>query len=234
MRSLVGTLILLFIWIGASPAIAVPFSPKAADRKGICHEAVAAAETKYRLPKRLLTALSLTESGRWQAESKEMIAWPWTVYAEGKGRYLPSKSAAIDEVKMLQAKGVTNIDVGCMQINLHYHPEAFDDLGAALDPGKNTQYAAELLKKLRDESRSWNIAIAHYHSRTKEFNVPYRQKVLKIWQKERRKDTDARMATAREEYRKRREKLQERIEEASKRRFTQAAAKKQLANADPS
>jgi len=155
-----------------------------------------------------------------------MIAWPWTVYAEGRGRYLPSKAAAIKEVETLKAKGVKNIDVGCMQINLHYHPDAFSDLEAALDPKENTLYAAKLLKSLREESRSWNIAIAHYHSRTQKFNVPYRLKVLKIWQKERRKDTDERMAAAREAYRLKREMLAERIQEASQRRFTKENMRK--------
>ena len=185
-----------------------------------CGKAVMDAEREYRLPKRLLTAVSLTESGHWHKGKQEMIAWPWTVYAEGRGRYLPSKAAAIQEVKALKAKGVKNIDVGCMQVNLYYHPDAFEDLDAALDPKQNTQYAAKLLKSLREESRSWNIAIAHYHSRTQKYNIPYRQKVLKIWQKERRKDTEARMAATREAYRLKREQLAARIKEASQRRFT--------------
>ncbi len=211
--------ILLALEIPASNAASV--IAKAPEHAETCSKAVTAAEREQRLPKRLLTAVSLTESGHWHKEKQEMIAWPWTVYAEGRGRYLPSKSAAIEEVKSLQAKGVKNIDVGCMQVNLHYHPEAFEDLDAALDPRQNTQYAAKLLKSLREESRSWNIAIAHYHSRTQKYNVPYRQKVLKIWQKERRKDTEARMSAAREAYRLKREQLADRIKEASQRRFTE-------------
>ncbi|TNE39120.1 MAG: lytic transglycosylase domain-containing protein [Alphaproteobacteria bacterium] len=230
MRILFWIIFLCFAAALPGRASAMPVAPEAAENGELCHKAVSSAEQKYRLPKRLLTAISLTESGHWQKESREMIAWPWTVYAEGRGRYLPSKEAAIREVKKLKAKGVRNIDVGCMQVNLYYHPEAFDDLDAALDPETNSLYAAELLKKLRDESRSWNIAVAHYHSRNQEFNIPYRQKVMKIWQQERRKDTEARMERAREEYRKRRAKLEARMREASQRRFTQSAAREEKAD----
>ncbi|MCF8465912.1 MAG: transglycosylase SLT domain-containing protein [Sneathiella sp.] len=234
MRILMISLILAIGMLGANPTRADLTSPKTPEQLEICEKAVTAAEQKHRLPKRLLAALSLTESGHWEKSTQEMIAWPWTVYAEGRGRYLPTKAEAIDEVKLLQAKGVQNIDVGCMQVNLYYHPDAFENLEAALDPEQNALYAAELLKELQAESRSWNIAIAHYHSRNSKFNVPYRQKVFKIWQQERRKDTDARMAAAREEYRLRRENLAKHIKEASQRRFTQENARKMETNADAS
>ena len=232
MRNLIWTLAFILLALGTTASHAASTVPITPERAEICARAVTAAENEYRLPKRLLTAVSLTESGHWHKEKQKMIAWPWTVYAEGRGRYLPSKAAAITEVKMLKAKGVENIDVGCMQINLYYHPEAFEDLEAALDPEKNTIYAAKLLKSLREDSRSWNVAIAHYHSRNHKYNVPYRQKVLKIWQKERRKDTEARMAASREAYRLKREQLAERIREASQRRFTKENMRK-LAAADP-
>lgn len=220
MRILIGMITLALAVLGASPLMAGGVIAKAPEFAETCAKAVTRAEQEYRLPTRLLTAISLTESGHWHKEQQEMIAWPWTVYAEGRGRYLPSKTAAIKEVSALKEKGVQNIDVGCMQINLYYHPDAFEDLDAALDPERNTRYAAELLGNLQTESRSWNVAIAHYHSRTKKYNIPYRQKVLAIWEKERRKDSDARMANARKAYRLKREELAERIREASERRFS--------------
>lgn len=220
MRILIWSLAFILIALQTTVSNAASVIANAPQHAETCGKAVTAAEKAHRLPKRLLTAVSLTESGHWHKEKQEMIAWPWTVYAEGRGRYLPSKEIAIKEVEALKAKGVKNIDVGCMQVNLYYHPDAFEDLDAALDPKQNTEYAAKLLKSLRDESRSWNTAIAHYHSRTHKYNIPYRQKVLKIWQKERRKDTEARMAATREAYRLKREQLAERIKEASQRRFT--------------
>jgi len=49
---------------------------------------------------------------------------------------------------------------------------------------------------------------------------------LKIWQKERRKDTEVRMSAAREAYKLKREQMAERIKEASQRRFTEENIRK--------
>ncbi|MBL4740676.1 MAG: hypothetical protein JKY12_06765 [Sneathiella sp.] len=206
-------LLICVFCLSATSAAAAKFPANAAEFLATCRSATAETEKKLRLPKRLLNAISLTETGRWHETKREIIAWPWTVYSEGRGRYLPSKAAAIREVKMLKAKGVKNIDVGCMQVNLHWHPKAFSSLEDAFDPKINAAYAGDLLLKLRNESRSWNTAIAHYHSRTKKYNIPYRKKVHKLWQDERRRDTKIRMEKAREKYRARRAMLKARREE---------------------
>src|SRR3546814_20418106 len=58
---------------------------------GLCKQATARAEAARDLPPHLLIAIARTESGRWHAASSETLAWPWTVMAEGKGRFLPSQ-----------------------------------------------------------------------------------------------------------------------------------------------
>jgi len=211
-------LLICVIGLVVTPVSAAKFPTNAAEFLATCRSATADTEKKLRLPKRLLNAISLTETGRWHAKRREIIAWPWTVYSEGRGRYLPSKAAAIKEVKMLRAKGVKNIDVGCMQVNLHWHPTAFSSLEDAFNPSINAAYAGDLLLKLRNESRSWNVAIAHYHSRTKKYNVPYRKKVHKLWQEERRRDTKVRMEKARAKYRAKKALLKARREEARKKK----------------
>lgn len=113
--------------------------------------------------------------------TRQELPGPWTVYAEGRGRYLPSKAAALDEIERLRNKGVTNIDVGCMQINLFHHGAEFDGLAQMLEPAANADYAARFLKRLHEESRAWSIAVAHYHSRTPEHADRYRRRVLKLW-----------------------------------------------------
>jgi transglycosylase-like protein with SLT domain len=185
-------------------AEAATFPVNASKHLETCRSAVAEMEKKYRIPKRLLNAISQAETGRWHKKTREIIAWPWTVYSEGRGRYLPTKEAAIKEVQKLKAKGVRNIDVGCMQVNLHYHPDAFENLQAAFDPETNAEYAASLLKSLRNDNRSWNTAVAHYHSKTRKYFVPYKKKVLKLWRDAQKKDTQARMAKIREQYKKKR------------------------------
>lgn len=129
------------------------------------------------MPPNLLSAISLVESGRWDKARGARVAWPWTVMAEGRGRYLPSKQEAIAEVRRLQAKGVRNIDVGCMQVNLHWHGENFDSLEQAFDPRANAAYAAEFLTNLHAETGNWDTAAAYYHSRTPERADYYSGKV---------------------------------------------------------
>lgn len=153
----------------------------------ICRQIVRRTEKTLNLPIGILQAISLAESGRWDKSSRSHFAWPWTVTARGKGLFYPSKAAAIAAVRRLQADGVRNIDVGCMQVNLKYHPEAFADLHEAFDPAANARYAADLFTKLRKANRSINRAVAHYHSTTRERNIPYTRKVMRLWNQERRR-----------------------------------------------
>jgi hypothetical protein len=161
--------------------------PIMADNEDLCRIAAAEAEYRWQIPRQLLTAVSLAESGRWNGERREITAWPWTVYAEGQGHYLPNKQAAIRKVRTLRAKGVRNIDVGCMQVNLHYHGDAFDSLAQAFDPARNANYAARFMKELHGELKSWTMAAGSYHSRTPDLNRTYRAKVKKLWNGERKR-----------------------------------------------
>ncbi len=95
--------------------------------------------------------------------------------------FFTTKAEAMNEVKRLQATGVTNIDVGCMQVNLHFHGHNFDTAAEAMDPDINVAYAAQFLTALKDSAASWNEAAGYYHSRTPERTAYYRGKVEKFW-----------------------------------------------------
>ncbi|MDJ0942294.1 MAG: lytic transglycosylase domain-containing protein [Kiloniellales bacterium] len=153
----------------------------------LCAENADEIEKTRGLPPFLLTAIAKVESGRWHDLSGETLPWPWTVTSERGGRYLPSKEAAIREVRRLQDEGVVSIDVGCMQVNLLHHPDAFEDLEAAFDPVRNISYAASFLSDLQRRLRSWTRAIGRYHSATPEFSGSYRFKVLRAWRAERQR-----------------------------------------------
>ncbi|MHA1567576.1 MAG: hypothetical protein ACTSX7_19875, partial [Alphaproteobacteria bacterium] len=96
-----------------------------------CTAAVTHASAAHGLPGGLLAAISLAETGRWDSAKKASFAWPWTVTSGGAGKFFPTKAAAIAHVMRLKGDGVRNIDVGCMQINLMYHPDAFANLETA-------------------------------------------------------------------------------------------------------
>lgn len=51
-----------------------------------------------------------------------------------------------------------------MQVNHYYHRKNFDSVEAMLDPEANIQYAAKLLKKLKQDNGSWTMAVALYHA----------------------------------------------------------------------
>jgi hypothetical protein len=165
------------------------------DPWGPCARLTAAAERSHGLPAHLLSAISKVESGRWHAPSGAILAWPWTVTAGGKGRFLPSKRAAIAEVERLRAAGVRNIDVGCMQVNLHYHPQAFDSLAAAFDPARNVAYATRFLLELKAQWGSWTRAVGNYHSNTPALSGRYRLKVFRALYAEKHRAARARRAT---------------------------------------
>ena len=158
----------------AKPALAAPDNM-------ICGEETLRQETANGIPRRLLHAISLVESGRWDADRRVSFAWPWTVTAEGEGRFLPTKRAAIDEVRRLQAQGVRNIDVGCMQVNLLAHPDAFGSLDEAFDPATNVGYAARFLMDLYRDAGNWPTAGAYYHSQTPELANAYKSRLMATW-----------------------------------------------------
>ncbi len=159
------------------------FRQGALDAADLCAAAIDAAERDYGMPSRLLRAISLGESGRWMEEEGRSVSWPWTVTNGGAGQYLPTKQAAIAHVRSLWAKGERNIDVGCMQINLRAHPEAFDTLEQAFDPETNVSYSADFLDRLREREGSWQMAVGYYHSATPELNKRYRDKISGLWAK---------------------------------------------------
>jgi hypothetical protein len=147
----------------------------------LCARETARVERAEGIPGHLLAAISLAESGRWDEAGRASVAWPWTVTAGGAGRFFDSKQAAVAEVKRLARTGVRNIDVGCMQVNLHYHGQAFDSIEDAFEPAINVAYAAQYLKALQRVAKDWRQAAGYYHSTTPERTEAYMQKVVRLW-----------------------------------------------------
>ena len=183
MRTFVYCIAAMALWV-----LTPGFGPKPVDAAqnleitgDLCARQTTGAERSGGIPRHLLTAISHAESGRWNAARKENVAWPWTVTAGGKGHFFDTKAEAVAAVRRLRAKGVSNIDVGCMQINLHYHADAFANLEQAFDPHYNVAYGAQFLRALHERIGSWTIAAGYYHSRTPTRSRSYRLKVVRLW-----------------------------------------------------
>ena len=172
---------LLFLLMLIQPVEASEY-PKYADNEEVCMVATQQFEKKYQIKKHLLTTIANVESGRWNQKKQRNTAWPWTVNAKGKGYFFETKQQAIAAVKKMQSEGVKSIDVGCMQINLAYHPDAFENLEEAFNPYKNVEYGAKFLKKLYSQKgNDWNKAATSYHSSSPKKAKKYAHKLSKVY-----------------------------------------------------
>ncbi|MEX1155476.1 hypothetical protein [Parvibaculum sp.] len=167
----------------------------ALDPAALCESATFHHETENALPRALLTAVSLAESGRFDARTRQSRAWPWTINAEGRGYYFKTKEEAVRTTQRLLDSGMRSIDIGCMQINLRYHPDAFASLEDGFDPMTNVAYSADFLKRLHAQTGSWPKAVAHYHSQTAARGGHYFARVVRIWENERTRIASASYVT---------------------------------------
>ena len=174
------TLCVLDVLTPPRPAGAAPVTLPLSDPGQQCRAAIAAAEGQFGIPAGLMAAIGRVESGRRGADGR-IAPWPWSIDAAGSGQVFATKAAAIAAVRALQGRGVRSVDVGCMQVNLMHHPDAFPTLDAAFDPAANVAYAARFLRQLRAQTGSWPAAAAMYHSATPALAADYQRKVMAAW-----------------------------------------------------
>jgi len=141
------------------------------------------AEKRHGLPENILLSISRVESG-YQKVDGVRRAWPWTLNAGGDSAYFQTKESALNYLNDRIKEGVTNIDIGCMQLNYRWHKNYFSNLRNMISPAKNVDYGARFLKKLYKRHGSWEKAVKYYHSAKSKFNVKYYKKVKAVWKKE--------------------------------------------------
>ena len=147
-----------------------------------CETLAAQAGARAGIPNALLPSIARIESGKKQGELG-VRAWPWTLNQAGKGMYFETRDDALAYLKKAVASGVTNIDVGCMQINYRWHGDQFGSLEEMMDPVLNTRYSAKFLSDLFRRHKSWEIATRHYHSPKEERGKWYQGKVASVMQR---------------------------------------------------
>ena len=123
------------------------------------------------VPPAVLYGIAMTESGL--AGSP----WPWTLNVAGEAQRYPSRRAAWLRLADLAAHGIGAIDIGLMQVNLHYHGFRFRSLWEALDPDINTAVAAAIVREEWSRRGTLAAAIARYHSPDPEAGRVYLQRV---------------------------------------------------------
>ncbi|WP_441999988.1 transglycosylase SLT domain-containing protein [Microvirga sp. 2TAF3] len=116
------------------------------------------ASTKYGVPLGMLYAVGLTETGR------KGSLQPYAMNIEGKAYFAKSAIEAKQRFEEARRSGAKLIDLGCMQINHHFHSGNFTSLDSMLNPRANVEYAARFLKELKGRHESWTMAVARYHA----------------------------------------------------------------------
>ena len=182
----IGLACVLAASAGAAEDVRPPTPPAAAQgwdeaQSAQCNAGLAAAEAKHATAPGLVAAIAKAESGRPVPPLPGLQPWPWAVNADGAAMYFQSKAAAVTWTRLALARGVQQVDVGCMQVNLQSHPAAFRDLDEAFDPAANTDYGARFLRQLSEDANgNWYEAVGFYHSRTPLLASDYRARVAAI------------------------------------------------------
>ncbi len=130
-------------------------------------------EIEEGLPPMLLSAITFIESSD----------MPWVIGVKGQSHRFNTKKEALEKIKELKAKRHKNFDIGCMQVNHHFHKDKFQSEEDMLNPIHNIRFAARFLKQLKEESGSWEKAISYYNSRDLRYSKPYANKVYQRWSK---------------------------------------------------
>jgi soluble lytic murein transglycosylase-like protein len=116
------------------------------------------AAKRHGVPLGVLYSVGLTETGRKGALN------PYALNVDGKAVFAADLRHALSAFSEAKRSGAKLIDLGCMQINHHYHADKFASVEAMFDPGKNVDYAARFLKELRAREGSWTMAVARYNA----------------------------------------------------------------------
>ncbi len=156
-------------WIGLTWATLLVSTQALADTS--CSDAARDAERSAGLPSGLLSAIGHVESG----------GRPWSVNSGEQGVQFTTRDEASSYVQSLLDQGRRIIDVGCFQVDLYYHPEAFARWQDGLDPTVNASAASRILQDLHARTGNWNQAVALYHSADPMRGMPYMQAVLRSW-----------------------------------------------------
>src|SRR5581483_3801710 len=123
----------IFMFSAMTPAVA----------QNECEREMARAAQTYGVPLGILYAVGLAETGRGGSLR------PFALNIDGRAVYEIGRADALRTLEQARRAGARMIDVGCMQINHHFHARNFASAEDMLDPPKNVAYAARFLRELK-------------------------------------------------------------------------------------
>lgn len=141
------------LWVLASTSNA-----SADGRTNVCESEMLRAAQENAVPAGVLYAVALTETGQKGALHE------YAMNVGGRAVFNANLPEAIRVFTKARAEGVKLIDIGCMQVNHHFHGRMFSSVEEMFDPRKNVDYAARFLRKLHQGQKTWTEAVARYHA----------------------------------------------------------------------
>ena len=111
-----------------------------ADGSLACEREMTRASAQHGVPLNVLYSVGLTETG-----SRGGLS-PYDMNVDGQAVHSTSLAEAMARFAQAKGRGAKFIDIGCMQINHHFHSADFRSLSEMFDPARNVDYAANFLK----------------------------------------------------------------------------------------
>lgn len=134
-----------------------------AGDKQIVPEGYVRVAQAHNVPPESLYSVSLQESSRRLPQGER--PWPWTLNVAGKGYRYKTRLEAWQALQVfIKTHSLKRIDVGIAQVNLGWNGQRFTSTWEALDPYKNLNAAATILRECWDRKPgSWLDAAGCYH-----------------------------------------------------------------------
>ena len=136
---------------------------------------------RHQLDPYILYAVALIESAKGSTQN-QVTPWPWAINKSGKSIIPASQQEARTILNKTLAEGSRNIDVGLMQINLHWQGHRVDKPEQLLNPVTNLQIGALVLAEaIQSVPNDLVLGIGRYHSwQNVNAAIAYGRKVLAV------------------------------------------------------
>ena len=136
---------------------------------------------RHQLDPYVLYAVALIESAKGSTKN-QVTPWPWALNKAGKSIIPASQQEARIILNNTLAEGSRNIDVGLMQINVHWQGHRVDKPEQLLNPVTNLQIGALVLaESIQSVPNDLVLGIGRYHSwQNVSAAVAYGRKVLAV------------------------------------------------------
>ncbi|MBP8232241.1 MAG: transglycosylase SLT domain-containing protein [Rhizorhabdus sp.] len=156
MRSILVVLLMVLPLAGIAPSSALA---------GDCLAPARDAARRHAVPQAIVEAMV------WRESSNQPLA----IGVAGRAVIAPDPGTAVRWIEHWRRQGVkdVSIDMGCMQVNRHFHPAAFGAPENAFDPVLNTEYGVRYLRTLFDRYRDWTLAAAAYNCNRVDCQIAY-------------------------------------------------------------